>query len=165
LIAFYFSSADRLTAEERHLAIEEAGKRLCRLRGFSVAALLQQDWLLRREFLTIDFAPFLRRAHERLERLKAARSLVVSDPEVLGGAPVLRGTRVPVHDLAASVAAGIPMARILAAYPALDAEKLDLAVVYAEANPARGRPRAKAALPRNAKIITDRKVPRRAHAG
>jgi uncharacterized protein (DUF433 family) len=165
LIAFYFSSADRLTAEERHLAIEEAGKRLRRLRGYSVAALLQQDWLLRREFLTIDFAPFLRRAHERLERLKAARSLVVSDPEVLGGAPVLRGTRVPVHDLAASVAAGIPMARILAAYPSLDAEKLDLAVLYAEANPARGRPRAKAALPRNAKIITDRKVPRRAHAG
>jgi uncharacterized protein (DUF433 family) len=165
LIAFYFSSADRLTAEERLLAIREAGKRLRKFRGRSFASLLEEDWVLRREFLTIDFAPFLRRAHERLKRLETARGMVVSDPEVLGGTPVLRGTRIPVHDLAASVAAGIPAARILAAYPGLDAEKLDLAILYAEANPARGRPRARRALPSNAKIITDRKAPRRAQAG
>lgn len=165
LLAFYFSSADRLTAEERLLAIKEAGKRLRKFRGRSFASLLAEDWVLRREFLTIDFAPFLRRAHERLKRLEAARGMVVSDPEVLGGTPVLRGTRIPVHDLAASVAAGIPAARILAAYPGLDAQKLDLAVLYAEANPARGRPRARRALPSNAKIITDRKVPRRVLAG
>lgn len=165
LLAFYFSSADRLTAEERLLAIKEAGKRLRKFRGLSFASLIAEDWVLRREFLTIDFAPFLRRAHERLKRLEAARGMVVSDPEVLGGTPVLRGTRIPLHDLAASVAAGIPAARILAAYPGLDAEKLDLAVLYAEANPARGRPRARRALPQNAKIITDRKVPRRVQAG
>ncbi|MCA3379406.1 MAG: DUF433 domain-containing protein [Roseomonas sp.] len=165
LIAFYFSSADRLTAEERLLAIKEAGKRLRKFRGRSFASLLAEDWVLRREFLTIDFAPFLRRAHERLKRLEAARGMVVSDPEVLGGTPVLRGTRIPVHDLAASVAAGIPAARILAAYPGLDAQKLDLAILYAEANPARGRPRARRALPQNARIITDRKAPRRAQAG
>lgn len=165
LIAFYFSSADRLTAEERLLAIREAGRRLRKFRGRSFASLLEEDWVLHREFLTIDLAPFLRRAHERLKRLEAARGMVVSDPEVLGGTPVLRGTRIPVHDLAASVAAGIPAARILAAYPGLDAEKLELAILYAEANPARGRPRARRALPQNAKIITDRKVPRRVQAG
>jgi uncharacterized protein (DUF433 family) len=161
LLAFYFTSAHRLTSEERLLAIREAGKRLHELRGSAVPALLAADWVLRHEFLTIDLAPFLRRAHERLERLAAARRLVVSDSELLGGAPVLRGTRIPAHDLAASVAAGISEDRILAAYPGLDAEKLDLAVIYAEANPARGRPRIIEELPEGARIITDRKQPRR----
>jgi uncharacterized protein (DUF433 family) len=41
---------------------------------------------------------------------------------LLGGTPVLRGTRIPVHDVAASVAAGASKDRILSAYPALDAE-------------------------------------------
>ena len=44
---------------------------------------------------------------------------LVSDPENLGGMPVIRGTRVLVYDLAASVKAGIPQDRILAAYPTI----------------------------------------------
>jgi hypothetical protein len=63
------------------LAIKEAGKRLRKFRGRSFASLLEEDWVLHREFLTIDLAPFLRRAHERLKRLEAARGMVVSDPE------------------------------------------------------------------------------------
>jgi len=73
--------------------------------------------------------------------LPAARARVVEDPAILGGTPVVKGTRVPVHDLAASVAAGLSRERILSAYPGLDAETLDLVVLYAEAHPARGRPR------------------------
>jgi uncharacterized protein (DUF433 family) len=56
-----------------------------------------------------------------LGRLNVARNLVVSSPELLGGTPVIRGTRIPVYDVAASAAAGIPTKRILAAYPSLDA--------------------------------------------
>ncbi len=56
---------------------------------------------------------------------------------MLGGTPVIRGTRVPVYDVAASAAAGIPLDRILAAYPSLDADKVELASVYAEATPTR----------------------------
>jgi len=40
-----------------------------------------------------------------------------------------------VYDVAASVAAGSSLDRILAAYPSLDAEKVRLAEIYAEANP------------------------------
>jgi uncharacterized protein (DUF433 family) len=40
---------------------------------------------------------------------------IVSDPDILGGMPVIKGTRLPVYDLAASVRAGIPRDRILAA--------------------------------------------------
>ncbi len=59
------------------------------------------------------------------------------------------------------MAAGIPVERILAAYPALDAEKIELAALYAEANPARGRPRTNDEFPRGAVIVTDRRVPQR----
>ncbi len=138
------------------------------MRGFrtlALASLIGKDWIVRDEFLTIDLAPFVQRTKERMERLDAAREIVVSDPDVLGGSPVVRGTRVPVHDVAASVAAGIPTDRILAAYPSLDSDKIELAAIYAEANPARGRPRATDELSRGAIVIAERRVPRRRKAG
>jgi uncharacterized protein (DUF433 family) len=64
-----------------------------------------------------------------------ADDTIISDPEILWGMPVIKGTRVPVYDLAASVKAGIPRDRILAAYPTIKVHHLDLAVAYAEANP------------------------------
>lgn len=165
LIAFYFDSAKRLTSEERLFAIREAGSRLHKFRTRALASLIEEDWIVRDEFLTIDLAPFVRRTNERMERLGAAREIVLSDPDVLGGAPIVRGTRVPVHDVAASVAAGLPMDRILAAYPSLDTDKIELATIYAEANPARGRPRASDELPKGAIIVAERRVPRRRKAG
>lgn len=71
----------------------------------------------------------------------------------MGGTPVIRGTRVPVYDVAASVAAGIPLDRILAAYPSLKMEQIELANLYAEANPQRGRPRQRTAAPPEATVI------------
>jgi hypothetical protein len=56
------------------------------------------------------------------------------------------------------------MDRILAAYPSLDADKIALAAIYAEANPARGRPRTPDAFPRGTVIVADRRVPRRTKA-
>jgi uncharacterized protein (DUF433 family) len=156
LIAFYFESARRLTSDERLWAIRNAGPRL---RGaLSVAALMTEDWTFQDEFLTIDLEPFLRKTWERLRRLDEARAMVVSSPDVLSGTPVVQGTRVPVYDVAASVAAGIPVDRVLAAYPSLDADKVDLAVIYAEANPPRGRPRQSAELPESAVVITNRRL-------
>jgi uncharacterized protein (DUF433 family) len=159
LIAFYFESAKRLTAEERLWAIKSAEPRLG---NRTLPTLLKEDWTLRHEFLTIDLGPFLRRASERLARLKEARAMVVSSPEVLGGTPVIRGTRVPVYDVAASVAAGIPRDRILAAYPTLKPDQLELAALYADAVPPRGRPRTRREAPKRAAIITDRRVSRKA---
>ncbi|WP_262032015.1 DUF433 domain-containing protein [Microvirga sp. Mcv34] len=60
---------------------------------------------------------------------------IVSDPEILGGMPVIKGTRVPVYDLAASIKAGISRDRILAAYPTIQEHHLDLAEAYVRANP------------------------------
>lgn len=143
-ISFYFGSADSLTAEERQRTIALASK----------SATAKNSRIIRDEFLTIDFAPFRKTVEERLERLDAARVAIVSDPEILSGTPVIRGTRVPAYDIAASVAAGSSVEEILASYPSLKQEQVELASLYAEANPLRGRPRQRIALPPGSKLIS-----------
>jgi len=157
------TARSKLTSDERLWAIRSAGPRF--RRPLTAAALLKEDLTFQHDFLTIDLAPFLHKTRERFGRLEKARAMVVTSPEVLGGTAVIRGTRVPVYDVAASVAAGLPMDRILAAYPSLDADKVELAMLYAEANPRRGRPRHGSDLPKGAVVITDRRMPRRRKAG
>jgi uncharacterized protein (DUF433 family) len=73
--------------------------------------------------------------------LDKVRALVVEDPEILSGTPVTRNTRIPVYNVAASVAAGLPMDRILAAYPGLTGEMVELAALCDLANPRRDKTR------------------------
>ena len=156
-ISFYFHAAKALTAEQRLRAIVAASPKL----RAEPASRLEKEWTIRQEFLTIDMAPFLKSVHQKLAELGEARALVVEDPELLGGTPVIRNTRVPVYDVAASVAAGLPMKRILAAYPGLTAEMAKLAAFYATANPPRGRPREQESRPAGALVVSTRRTPRR----
>lgn len=165
LIAFYFESARQLTSEERLFAIRTAEARLTMSRALPWAALLREDWTVRHGFLTIDLLPFVRGASERMSDLAAAREIVTTSPDILGGTPVIRGTRIPVHDVAASVAAGHSRERILDAWPSLDAETVRLAALHAEANPLRGRPRISGGPPEGSVIVSDRRVPRLRKAG
>jgi uncharacterized protein (DUF433 family) len=73
-----------------------------------------------------------------LRDLRRARRLAVSDPEILSGNPVFRGTRVPVHLVAELVAQGAKPAELIEGYPRLTAEMIRLAPVYAAAYPLRG---------------------------
>jgi uncharacterized protein (DUF433 family) len=70
--------------------------------------------------------------------LQRARCLVISDPEILGGDPVFRGTRVPAHLIAEFVAQGSNTAELLESYLRLTAEMIRLAAVYAAVHPLRG---------------------------
>src|SRR6266702_6102661 len=83
-----------------------------------------------------------------------------------GGAPRVEESffPLPVYDVAAAVSAGIPIEEILSDYPTLDREKVELAAIFAEANPPRGRPRARGELPKGSVIISDRRTPRRKKA-
>jgi uncharacterized protein (DUF433 family) len=65
---------------------------------------------------------------------------VVSDPEIMQGTPVYRGTRIPIELVAEMVAQGTSIEEILEGYPALDREKIRLAPMYMSAFPRRGRP-------------------------
>ena len=67
--------------------------------------------------------------------------MVVTDRTVLGGTPVFRGTRIPVHDIAAMLANGDTWQELRRSYPTLTREQIELAPVYAKAYPLRGRPR------------------------
>jgi uncharacterized protein (DUF433 family) len=75
-----------------------------------------------------------------LRRLSEAMRMVESDPEIMRGAPVYRGTRIPVHAIAAMLSQGATVAEILEGYPALTREKVELAPMYVKAFPRSGRP-------------------------
>jgi uncharacterized protein (DUF433 family) len=153
MVGFYFRAARALTSEERLLIIRRYSERL----GGTMPA----DCTVRDGFLSVDLGEFVAEADARAGQLAAAREMVVEDPAILRGTPVIRGTRIPVFDVAASLAAGLPRERILAAYSGLDETALDLALLYAEATPVRGRPRHPASLPAEAAIVAERKVARR----
>ncbi len=93
------------------------------------------------EAVTIDAPRLLRTVVRNVELYERARESIVSDPEVMGGLPVVRGTRIPARTLHARVRGGDTIESILADYPYLDRETVEAAVLFAEANPARGRPR------------------------
>jgi uncharacterized protein (DUF433 family) len=73
--------------------------------------------------------------------LLRARRLAVSDPKILGGHPVFRGTRVPVHLIAELVVQGSKPNELIKGYPKLTAEMIRLAPIYAAAYPLRRRRR------------------------
>jgi uncharacterized protein (DUF433 family) len=88
--------------------------------------------------LKIDLREARRALAASLRDLRRARHVVVSDPEILSGDPVFRGTRVPVHLIAELVAQGSKPAELIEGYPRLTAEMIRLAPVYAAAYPLRG---------------------------
>jgi len=75
-----------------------------------------------------------------LKRLERAQNMIVSDPEIMRGTPVYRGTRIPVELIADMLSQGANSEEILEGYPALDREKVELAPLYVQAFPRRGRP-------------------------
>ncbi|HEV3157339.1 MAG TPA: DUF433 domain-containing protein [Candidatus Baltobacteraceae bacterium] len=90
--------------------------------------------------VTIDAPVLLGPTLRNIEIYDAARKRIVSDPAVMGGLPVVKGTRIPAHTLHARVMAGENIKAILKEYPYLDQEAIESAVLFIEANPPRGRP-------------------------
>lgn len=59
---------------------------------------------------------------------------VVSDPTIMVGKPVIRGTRIPVELIVRMIAQGISPQEILADYPRLETEDITAALHYAAAS-------------------------------
>ena len=68
------------------------------------------------------------------------KELIVSDPDVMGGRPVFRNTRVPVEVLFENLADGLSLDEILESYPSLD--RADVIQVLEETPAAIGASRA-----------------------
>lgn len=90
--------------------------------------------------LVVEVKQARREVEQELKRLRKVQSLVVSDPEIMRGTPVFKGTRIPVELVADMVAQGAMIDEILAGYPALSQEQVELAPLYVAAFPRRGRP-------------------------
>lgn len=57
--------------------------------------------------------------------------LIITDPAVCGGKPVIRGTRIMVKNILGLVAGGYDRVRIREAYPQLSNEDISEALAYA----------------------------------
>lgn len=56
---------------------------------------------------------------------------IVRDPQIVGGEPVLKGTRVTLRTVLASLAEGATTAQILADFPTLSEEDVRAAIAFA----------------------------------
>jgi uncharacterized protein (DUF433 family) len=77
-----------------------------------------------------------------LRRLEKASRIVESNPEIMRGTPVYKGTRIPVTAVAEMLSQGSSIEEVLQGYPALTREMVELAPLYVRAFPRRGRPAA-----------------------
>src|SRR5579872_389570 len=90
--------------------------------------------------LFVEFKAARRKVESQLKQLAHIEEMVVSDPEIMGGTPVFKGTRIPVDLVADMLAQGATAEEILEGYPTLNKEKVSIARLYMRAFPRRGRP-------------------------
>jgi uncharacterized protein (DUF433 family) len=90
--------------------------------------------------IRIEIKPARRKVESHLKQLARIEKMVVSDPGIMRGAPVFKGTRIPVDLVADMLAQGATAEEILDGYPTLDTERIAMAPLYVRAFPRRGRP-------------------------
>ncbi len=77
----------------------------------------------------------------RAERYRAARDAFIAvDEAILGGTPVIRGTRISVYSVLGRVDGGDTARDILADNPDIAPEAMEAAIIYARSHPLLGRP-------------------------
>lgn len=91
--------------------------------------------------VSVDVRPMKGQVRRGLSRLARARRMIAADEDVLSGSACIKGTRIPVHDIAEMLANGDGVDAVLAAYPSLAEAQIEAAALYARAYPRRGRPR------------------------
>jgi uncharacterized protein (DUF433 family) len=109
-----------------------------KIKGFETA--LKPVELAPETILKIDrlaAEPFAR----ALRYVKARDRYITSSPEILGGTPVIVGTRITVYAVAVRLAGGESLEELCADYPYVHREAFEAAAIYAQANPLRGRPK------------------------
>ncbi len=89
----------------------------------------------------IDVGQLVGDALERSEKYRAARdAFIVVDDEVMGGTPVIRGTRMTVYSVLGRIKHGESIDDILEDNPDLTRAAIEAAVMYARTHPMVGRP-------------------------
>ncbi|WP_028998350.1 DUF433 domain-containing protein [Azohydromonas australica] len=143
---FYFDTEDLLIAAARRQVLEELTGRVTSSPAREAVLALAQvpaelSWKVERCAVEIDVAPYVSTALVRAREVDQAEALITTDAQVLGGAPVFAGTRVPIDSVLASLDAGIELPRLQDSFPFLTQAHVGSARVYSEVHPRRGRPR------------------------
>jgi uncharacterized protein (DUF433 family) len=103
--------------------------------------------------LFVEFNAARRKVEIQLKQLAHIEEMVVSDPDIMRGTPVFKGTRIPVDLVADMLSQGATAEEILEGYPTLSKENIAIAPLYIRAFPRRGRP----SRPRQGKKARGRK--------
>lgn len=77
----------------------------------------------------------------------ARDQLIVEDEAILGGTPVIRGTRISVYSILGRLSHGDTVADIVADHPELTPQSIDAAAIFARSHPLVGRPGGRPWLP------------------
>lgn len=91
--------------------------------------------------LVIDVTDEVRERADRASRYPALRNrYLVSDPDILGGWPVIKGTRILAEMIARRIDGGDTLERLESEYPTIPRDAFVTAYMYAKSHPRRGRP-------------------------
>jgi uncharacterized protein (DUF433 family) len=89
----------------------------------------------------INISELVGDALERTEKYRAARdAFIVMDEEIMGGTPIIRGTRMTVYSLLGRIEHGEYIEDIVAENPDVSREAIEAAIIYARTHPQLGRP-------------------------
>ena len=146
LANFYFASNEVFTREARLGVIKVIVARIRQRKDaddlFSLRGPLNEvNWTVDLPAkVHVELGSYVKDAKDRELLVRRAEAAVVEDPDIMGGQPVFRGTRVPASIVAASKQAGYGMDQLRAAYPFLTPELVEDAEAYLRIHPRMGRP-------------------------
>ncbi len=149
-IAFWFETSDWLTPNARQRVILDGSSR-CPSWPELRSCKLQES-----RTIEVGIRDLWDEVDGRFKELQNAQQMVEENPEILSGTPVIRGTRIPVYDVANLIEEKTPMDELKELYPRLSEEQFRLASLYAKARPLRGRPKRRS-LPEASRISVSKK--------
>ncbi|WP_194792994.1 DUF433 domain-containing protein [Caenimonas koreensis] len=142
---FYFELDDTLTATARRSAIRHVCDRVLARSDMNEMLALSlhhsvMDWDVVIHNIHVGFDHFVVDAQARAAQIDHANRLIVEDADIMGGAPVFKGTRVPVDTVLAMRRSGSTAGVVKRHYPFVTPELLEAAEIYQAVHPRRGRP-------------------------
>jgi len=96
--------------------------------------------------VSVECKAFRQKVARNLSAFRWGRRCIVSNPAVLGGEPVFRGTRIPLQHVASLFRKRVPEKEIAEDFPALRSRDLAYARLFSRLGKRPGRPRKRLAL-------------------
>jgi uncharacterized protein (DUF433 family) len=96
----------------------------------------------------LECKPFRQKIDRNLAAFRWGKRRIVSSPDVLGGEPVFRGTRIPLQHVASLFRKGISEQEIVEDFPSLSARDLAYARLFSRFGDKPGRPKKKLSIHR-----------------